>query len=69
MQCGQTDLRSADADCDRQVLVRCHDPDAVCFTRQILLGGGMDKSANNSSTIYSLYLLLQNTLEVLWVSK
>ncbi|WKX93453.1 hypothetical protein Q1695_011042 [Nippostrongylus brasiliensis] len=37
-QCGQTDLKSEDADCDRQLTVQCSDPDSVCFTRQILLG-------------------------------
>ncbi|VDL61835.1 unnamed protein product [Nippostrongylus brasiliensis] len=39
-QCGQTDLKSEDADCDRQLTVQCSDPDSVCFTRQILLGAG-----------------------------
>ncbi|VDO67885.1 unnamed protein product [Haemonchus placei] len=39
-QCAQSDLKSQDADCERQVAVKCHDPDAVCFTRQIILSEG-----------------------------
>ncbi|EPB73400.1 hypothetical protein ANCCEY_07515 [Ancylostoma ceylanicum] len=39
-QCGQTGLRSADADCEKQTVVRCQDSDAVCFTRQITIGPG-----------------------------
>ncbi|PIO58643.1 hypothetical protein TELCIR_19917, partial [Teladorsagia circumcincta] len=39
-QCGQSDLKSEDADCERQVVVNCHDPDSVCFTRQIILNAG-----------------------------
>ncbi|RCN35806.1 hypothetical protein ANCCAN_18322 [Ancylostoma caninum] len=37
-QCGQSGLRSVDADCEKQTIVRCQDSDAVCFTRQIMIG-------------------------------
>ncbi|KAL6734904.1 hypothetical protein Aduo_005392 [Ancylostoma duodenale] len=39
-QCGQSGLRSVDADCEKQTIVRCQDSDAVCFTRQIMIGSG-----------------------------
>ncbi|KAK5969674.1 hypothetical protein GCK32_012243 [Trichostrongylus colubriformis] len=39
-QCVQADLKSEDADCERQVLVNCHEQDSVCFTRQIILNDG-----------------------------
>ncbi|KAJ1353801.1 hypothetical protein KIN20_010545 [Parelaphostrongylus tenuis] len=38
LQCGESDLHSESSDCNRQVVVDCKESDAVCFTRQILLG-------------------------------
>ncbi|KAE9421344.1 hypothetical protein Angca_001719 [Angiostrongylus cantonensis] len=39
-QCGESDLRSEASDCNRQVVVDCQESDAVCFTRQTLVGRG-----------------------------
>ncbi|PIO75340.1 hypothetical protein TELCIR_02618 [Teladorsagia circumcincta] len=33
-------MEQSPSDCERQVVVNCHDPDSVCFTRQIILNAG-----------------------------
>ncbi|VDM78797.1 unnamed protein product [Strongylus vulgaris] len=42
VQCGETGLRSEDTDCERSSVVQCQESDAVCFSRQILLGSGQN---------------------------
>ncbi|KAK6738843.1 hypothetical protein RB195_020752 [Necator americanus] len=41
-QCGQSGLRTLDADCERQTVTRCQESDAVCFTRQIIASPGQN---------------------------